>query len=325
MLGVGLCLLLEPSTAMGDFFGHSLPAAFFIMVGIWWLVNTYKGYFRSQCQDRALPHVNALTFPIRSLGRGAHLDAIILVVLCSIGIVVELVLCPVFRTHGKLPMEQVHHATMYFFFGLFAMTVLMTARATTRLGYKCEDLQYVTLAMALSVEGFLFMFHLYGREEEDSKLHTMLFFAICGGAVCTWLEMVYRNNVLLALGRVFFTLLQGTWFWQISFWLFNPFEHHDGDDHDFSDRLVMPFEPRPHSETSHDRIMLMACAFTWHAGAIMIFMMMLGAGMAWRCKKQHATGPVAVETPVLPKAWPTANSESHALLKQDMELSDSDL
>jgi hypothetical protein len=34
--------------------------------------------------------------------------------------------------------------------------------------------------------------------------------------------MKYRHNILAALSRTYFFLVQGTWFWQVGFILYNP-------------------------------------------------------------------------------------------------------
>lgn len=61
-----------------------------------------------------------------------------------------------------------------------------------------------------------------------------LFYAIVGCVVCVAFEARYRENVTIALTRTYFTLLQGTWFFQIGFILYPPsgMAHWDLEDHE---------------------------------------------------------------------------------------------
>lgn len=65
------------------------------------------------------------------------------------------------------------------------------------------------------------------------QVHTYLLYAIVGCAVCVALESKFRESVVLALGRTYFSLIQGTWFWQIGFILYPPagMAHWDEEDH----------------------------------------------------------------------------------------------
>jgi len=59
-----------------------------------------------------------------------------------------------------------------------------------------------------------------------------LFYVIVACLISTLAEMYQPNNVMPALCRVFFTLLQGTWFFQVGFILYPPVgEKWDVEDH----------------------------------------------------------------------------------------------
>ena len=49
-----------------------------------------------------------------------------------------------------------------------------------------------------------------------------MLYVVLASAVAAAAEGIWRQNVLPALGRAFFVLLQGTWFFQISFILYPP-------------------------------------------------------------------------------------------------------
>ena len=54
------------------------------------------------------------------------------------------------------------------------------------------------------------------------QVHRLMFYVVLAGATAAAAEGIWRQRVLPALGRAFFVLLQGTWFFQISFILFTP-------------------------------------------------------------------------------------------------------
>lgn len=64
--------------------------------------------------------------------------------------------------------------------------------------------------------GFLFLYHLHGRDALDVHVHMLLLYAVFGGALVCLLEVFHRGNVLLELLRAALCLLQGSWFWQVS-------------------------------------------------------------------------------------------------------------
>lgn len=65
--------------------------------------------------------------------------------------------------------------------------------------------------------GFLFYYHVAHRPMLDQHIHSLLLVAIFGGAVSIFLEVFLRDNVTLELFRASLAILQGTWFWQVSF------------------------------------------------------------------------------------------------------------
>ena len=76
-------------------------------------------------------------------------------------------------------------------------------------------LDYIFAILAFAMEAFLFWEHLHGRSRMDTQLHTYLVYAIilCMGSAI--LEMIFTYDVRPAICRSVFTLLQGTWFYQV--------------------------------------------------------------------------------------------------------------
>lgn len=65
--------------------------------------------------------------------------------------------------------------------------------------------------------GFLFYFHVHNRPPLDQHIHSLLLFGLFGGSVSISLEVIFRDNIVLELFRTSLLILQGTWFWQVSF------------------------------------------------------------------------------------------------------------
>jgi len=85
-----------------------------------------------------------------------------------------------------------------------------------------------------------------------------LFYLIVACVVSTLAEMFQNKTVMPALCRVFFTLLQGTWFIQVGLILYPlpGMEKWDQDD--------------------HMQMMKVTMIFTWHVAAIFVFMIFMG-------------------------------------------------
>lgn len=50
----------------------------------------------------------------------------------------------------------------------------------------------------------------------DQHIHSLLLIAIFSGACSTMLEVFLRDNIVLEMFRAGVTIVQGTWFWQVS-------------------------------------------------------------------------------------------------------------
>lgn len=63
---------------------------------------------------------------------------------------------------------------------------------------------------------FIFHNHTHGREMLDIFVHQMLVLVSFVTGLLAFMEFLMRNNVLLELLRTSLILLQGSWFWQVS-------------------------------------------------------------------------------------------------------------
>ena len=109
--------------------------------------------------------------------------------------------------------HNLQHIMMYAFFSFHPIMELLYY-------FKIEmvppNLDYLAAVLAFSMEAFLFHEHLHGRANMDVQMHTYQVYAIMGCAFAAILEMFYIKDVRPAIGRAIFTLLQGTWFCQVS-------------------------------------------------------------------------------------------------------------
>ncbi|XP_076356940.1 transmembrane protein 45B-like [Tachypleus tridentatus] len=243
---------------MGTFGGHILPGSFFILFATWWTISLFNRYFRTLNRRSPLVKFRAsATFPCRCFPH-VPVEGVLKVLFCAIGITGETVTA--FDSQGRFTaMVNAHHITMFFFFGVNGVVDIFHL-------YKLPippDSDYVSMVMALSVEGLLFHFHLHGRSDMDAHLHTLLLYTVIASAMVLVVEINHRGNVLVVFLRAFFTLLQGTWFYQIGFILYNPFPG------------VLPWDVN-----NHQQIMLVTAIFAWHMAAIIVFMGLIGF-MIW--------------------------------------------
>lgn len=63
---------------------------------------------------------------------------------------------------------------------------------------------------------FIFYNHTHGREMVDIFVHELLSYTTTAAGLVAFMEFLTKNNVLLELMRSSLILLQGTWFWQVS-------------------------------------------------------------------------------------------------------------
>lgn len=109
-----------------------------------------------------------------------------------------------------------------------------------------KRIDYVMSVIGFSIEALLFVNHIHGRDMLDMHLHTYLVYAIYGCVVTSTLEAIYPRQIIFTYGRILFVILQGnhsfvsylsclliinfiifsigTWFWEIGFILYPPFD-----------------------------------------------------------------------------------------------------
>jgi len=141
-----------------------------------------------------------------------------------------------------------------------------------------QDIEYLIGCLSFVVEAVLFMFHLHGRTQLDVLIHTLLLYVVYANIVVIVVEMRYRHSISVALTRAYSVFLQGTWFWQAGFLLYNPLPGAvpwDGD--------------------NHDQMMVVTMMFAWHMAAVFVIMVCIGAAVAV-CQARCGSSQMTVET-----------------------------
>ena len=286
---------------MGSFGGHALPGTFFVVFAIWYVIQSFRRYFNSK--QRNARFTSTIAFPCDCLCgslKEMPVEAFCKILFVVVGFVGEIVTG--YSDSHFVSATNSQHATMFFFFGISGVVdILVFYRAPLP-----PDIDYVSVILAFLVECLLFRFHLHGRTELDVLLHTFLIYTIVASAVAIAMEMKYRHNVLGPLARAYFVLLQGTWFWQLAFILYNP---------------VPGATPWKHDD--HHELMMATLFFVWHAAVNFILILLIGAAIAC-CYRRQSGGLQEEGVSMKRLIHRGANGQTLVTLNDDSDL-DSDI
>ena len=240
---------------MGTFIGHALPGSLFLGYGLWWTVQILRRWWRTRTHKQCAFRSSAM-YPLLMGRWKIHSEGLVGVFLTASGILVECVISGPMR---GLPVyvHNLQHAVMYSFFGFTGVVALLKSALQKHIP-EIDSVMYLLISISLAAEGLLFQFHLYERDELDVLVHTLLLYVIYITVIVMLVELKLGNSVLCSLGRAYLFQLQGTWFWQVGFVLYNPFpgaEVWDPED--------------------HQQLMLVALIFTVHMGTLVVFNMIV--------------------------------------------------
>ncbi|RUS81619.1 hypothetical protein EGW08_010632 [Elysia chlorotica] len=233
---------------MGDFKGHAMPGSCLVAMGMWWAFWAMRRYFI--CRRSGTRFVSTASYNMGwSCGRmGAiPVESFMKIALSAFGMFAEITL-----NLPHLAMGIVQHATMYFFF-MTSGVVDLCIHYGVPLPHGTD---YAALALALTVEGLLFVNHLHGRSELDVQLHMLLAYVVFSTVLVLLLEIKFQRSALLSLGRAYLTILQGTWFWAVG--------------------VILYMHGKPNTVWTGDKpmeVMQATIYFTWHASVIFILML----------------------------------------------------
>ena len=250
---------------MGNFGGHALPGSFFIIFALWWTIQTFRAYYQSLSKG-GQKYRSTVTSPCcccPSKVRDWPWEGAVIIFFTAVGFTLEIITG---FMHGKfVHIGNGQHATMFFFFGLAGFVSILLA---VQWQAAPQGLDYAMMTLAFGVEALLFRVHIMGRPPLDFLLHTLLVYAVFACCAMCLLELKYPHNPLIRLARAYFTFLQGTWFWQIAFVLYNPMPG------------AVAWE-----DDDHDQMMIITMMFAWHMAVVLIIMLFIGAfiGTAFYC------------------------------------------
>ncbi|CAF4400412.1 unnamed protein product, partial [Adineta steineri] len=74
-----------------------------------------------------------------------------------------------------------------------------------------DGIDFLVNILAYGIQGFLFHFHLHGRNEIDIHVHTLLVYAISFCVLAAIWEYNRPNQILATYARIAGTFLQGVW------------------------------------------------------------------------------------------------------------------
>ena len=78
-------------------------------------------------------------------------------------------------------------------------------------------------SLAFWIEGFLFFFHLHGRDELNVRLHVILYILVFVSAFVFFIAAISDQFFhFVAFLKCYLVSLQGSWFFQAGFVLFGP-------------------------------------------------------------------------------------------------------
>ncbi len=236
--------------------GHAMPGSFLFVIALYWTIQIFRRYMKA-FMNNGPPFQGSPSYPLHT-DCLQHFDItgylfVISGTICTLNVIIVYK----FDLHG-IQIKDIQHITIFLFFLLFGLVSLITPTLRKSIP-EMEDVCYLVMAMAFFVEGIIFKFHLFGRNDLDVIAHTLLYNVVFLTVLIIILEINYKNSVLLTLLRAYLTLLHGTWFWQLAFILYNPLQG------------VTPLD-----SDKHENLMLIVCMFTWHMGAGLFGMMMTG-------------------------------------------------
>lgn len=206
---------------MGTLMGHILPGTFFAMFAVWWgfcvAVKHFYSYHSKHKSRKPIPYRATTTFSCLCCPpslRQVALESYLKIICVTIGILGEAV-TGVGRHYDDTLKRNVwtfvevnaQHIAMFFSFG-FASFIEILANAKYNIPKGSE---FIANVFAFGVEGFLFHFHLHGRDEIDIHVHTLLVYNIGFCMLAGIWEFTRPNQIIATYCRVAATLLQGIW------------------------------------------------------------------------------------------------------------------
>ncbi|TKS83019.1 Transmembrane protein 45B [Collichthys lucidus] len=232
---------------MANFGGHAIPGSFFLLFGFWLTVKHILQHYWRTNQPKGRQIMPPFFKKMDCLEGGFQIFA------SFVGIMVEQFVVDGphahlydYKTSSWVKLMNWQHSTMYLFFGISGIALVLTATKKVPAG-----MDRLTLSLALFVEGFLFYYHVHSRPPLDAHIHTLLLVPVFSGSFSIMLEVFIKDNIVLELFKGSMFILQGSWFYQIGF-------------------VLYPLRGPEWDLELHGNIMFITMCFCWHLSVALI-------------------------------------------------------
>lgn len=197
---------------MGTLLGHVVPGTFFILFAIWWGFSLAIKHYQIHHSRKLLIYRSTTTFPcVCGLSSGQILMESYLKFFCAmVGMLGEFLTGFTHSYNGTtwtFAENNSQHMTMFFAFALASLIEIFVHRKY----FLPDGIEFLANIVAFGIEGFLFHFHLHGRDPIDIHVHTLLVYAILFCLIAAIWEYNRPNQIMATYARTAGTFLQGVW------------------------------------------------------------------------------------------------------------------
>ena len=213
-----------------EFVAHLFACIAFCLWAIWWLAWSLKAFFKGDYQSR--PYFTIFEPVVVFLG-------------CLGGSIGQITGAGQSSGHEMVMGHDIvaaYHITIYSFFAFMAICEILDYFELLPPG-----LAHVTLAAAFFMQSTAFFLHNVMEPALVVRLtHLLLMPPMYGCALFTAAEVYAPSSIIVTLGRIACTFMQGTWAGQIAFFIYGP-----------ASMQLSDADPAAH--------IIIALAFCWHA------------------------------------------------------------
>ena len=201
---------------MGTLLGHVVPGTFFILFAIWWGFCLAVKHYRIKHSRKLLIYRSTTTFPcLCGLIREQILVESYLKLFCALLGMIGEFLTGFAHSIDEISQEKIltfgenntQHMTMFFAFALASIVEILVYKKYLL----PTGIEFLANIFAYGIEGFLFHFHLHGRNPIDIHVHTLLVYAILFCLIAAIWEYNRPNQIYATYARTAGTFLQGVW------------------------------------------------------------------------------------------------------------------
>jgi hypothetical protein len=201
---------------MGTLLGHLVPGTFFILFALWWGFCLAIKHYRIQKSRKSYVYYSTTTFSCLccSSFRTHPIESYVKLFCSIIGMLGEFLTGFTHLYNDRLKRKtwnfgenNAQHITMFLGFALASVLEILV-----HMKHSLPDgIEFLANIIAYSVEGFLFHFHLHGRNQLDIHVHTLLVYSIVFCIMAAIWEYNRPNQILATYARIAGTFLQGVW------------------------------------------------------------------------------------------------------------------